>query len=101
VLPTDPVHVVVDVDETAPTVIVGTIAIGRVAAATDAVAVDPDPATVVTLAQRTCAVTTAFSVFTHGVEVVEDDVVETAPVSGVGAMLMIGIPSSVAVAVRP
>src|SRR5256885_14570548 len=58
VVPVDPPQVVVDVDWTALSVIVGIAGIATVASATDALAVDlPGKATVVTLAHSTCALT--------------------------------------------
>src|SRR5882672_10425613 len=62
VVPADPPQVVVDVDL-------------------------PGNPTVVTLAQRTSSLTRPLSVATHGVDVVEEEVVEMKPVSGIGCTL--------------
>jgi hypothetical protein len=43
---------------------------------------------VVTLAQRTFALSTSPSLATHGVDVLDEEVVETDPVSGVGFTLL-------------
>src|SRR5258708_6525313 len=97
VLPVEPAQVVVDVDSTAPILMVGMARIPVVTSATDAWAVDlPGKATVVTLAHRTCAPTSPESVATHGVVVVDEEVVEMGPVSGVGLTF-----STRALAVRP
>src|ERR1700737_1411129 len=74
-----------------------------VASATDALAVDlAGKSTVVTLAHSTCAVTGPLSVATQGVVVLDDDVVEMNPVSGVGGTLTSTCgASSVALALSP
>jgi len=102
VVPVEPAQMVVDVDLTAWSVIVGAGESTTVASATEALAVDlPGKATVVTLAHSTCAVTSPAICATHGVDVVDDDVVEMAPVSGIGATLMYAVPNRVAFADSP
>jgi hypothetical protein len=56
-----------------------------VTSASEALAVDlAGDASVVTLAQRTLALRRSPSFVTHGVDVLDEEVVETEPVSGVG-----------------
>src|ERR1700730_2631233 len=58
------------------------------ASASEALAVDlPGNPSVVTLAQRTLALSRSPSFATHGVDVLDEEVVEMAPVSGVGLTL--------------
>jgi hypothetical protein len=71
-----------------------------VASVTEALDVElPGNPTVVTLAQRPLAVARAAaapaSLATHGVDVVDEDVVETKPVSGVGPRMTSGVPRKV------
>src|SRR2546423_3664486 len=81
---------------------VGTPAIAVVTSATEALAVDlPGKPTVVTLAHRTWAPTMPVSVATHGVVVVDEDVVTISPVSGVGPTVIRPPPSKVTLALRP
>jgi hypothetical protein len=55
----------------------------------------------VTCAQSAWAETSPLSVAVHGTEVDVDEVVDTAPVSGNGASVSSGAPSSVTFAARP
>ena len=74
-------------------VMVGMPTIPTLTSATEALAVDlPGNPTVVTLAQRTSALTRPLSVATHGVDVVEEEVVEMKPVSGVGCTFTSTVP---------
>ena len=85
VVPVEPAQVVVEEDWMRVAVTVGMARMATVASATDAVAVDrAGKVTVVTLAHSAWALTAPLSAATHGVDVVDDDVVETKPVSGVG-----------------
>ena len=88
VVPVEPAQVVVDVDRTALSVTAGIVGMPTVASAREAVAVElAGEPTVVTLAHSTWAPTSPVRVARHGVVVVDDDDVEMAPVSGVGATL--------------
>ena len=75
----------------------GSASVPKIASVSEALDVDrPGNPTVVTLAQRPLAVAGPLaepaSVATHGVDVVDEDVVEMRPVSGVGPMMMSGGP---------
>src|SRR4029077_11480823 len=94
VSPVDPSQVDVDVDVAARTLILGSVP--KVASVTDALDIElPGNPTVVTLAQRPVAVArpaaSPVSFATHGVDVVDEDVVETKPVSGVGPRMTSGV----------
>src|SRR5260370_42113314 len=95
VMPVDPPQADVDVDVTPRRVILGRVP--KVASVTEALDVElPGNPTVVTLAQRPLAVARPVgrpvSFATHGVDVLDEDVVEIKPVSGVGPRRMSGVP---------
>lgn len=93
--PVEPAQVVVDVDCTAPMVMVGIVARWTLTLPTDAVPTDmPGQAVVVTPAHSAVALTRPGRLATHGVFVADDEVVETGPVSGEGGMLTIGFPAA-------
>ena len=87
-----------DADVAARTLILGSVP--TVTSVTEALDVEvPGNPTVVTLAQRPPAVARPVarpaSSATHGVDVVDDDVVDMKPVSGVGPRTMSGVPRKV------
>jgi hypothetical protein len=92
VVPDDPAQEVVEEDLIATAETMGIVGLPIVAWATEADAVEEaDEATVVTAAHSTSAATRPVILATQGVEVDDEDVVVTEPVSGVGGMSSTGV----------
>jgi hypothetical protein len=101
VVPEKAAHEVVEVDLTAVANTTGIRELPMVVSATEADAVEEaGEATVVTAAQSVVALTTPVILATHGVEEVDEEVVVTGPVSGVGGMSTHG-EGSLALAASP